>query len=283
MADKREDLLQRIIAWAQGRGDVRGLALIGSGARDEQPADEWSDLDFVLVSAEAGRYLGGTEWFAEIAEPWIATVERSPQGVLYERRVLFYGGLDADFILLSSADLGPLGQEPLATILTRGIKVLVDKDQLLSGSLPGIRASQGDKNRNFAPTAEEFSELVNDFWYHAVWTAKKIRRGELWTAKSCCDVYMKSHLLKAVEWTAGEGVQTWYNGRFIERWAGADVLARLRGVFAHYEEEDLWRALGETMALFDRCAQATALRLGYPYPRDAAKGITSWVNARLLS
>lgn len=31
-----------------------------------------------------------------------------------------------------------------------------------------------------APPAAAFEALVHDFLYHAVWLAKKLRRGELW-------------------------------------------------------------------------------------------------------
>jgi hypothetical protein len=33
-----------------------------------------------------------------------------------------------------------------------------------------------------SPAQSEFLDLVNDLWYHAVWTAKELRRGEMWTA-----------------------------------------------------------------------------------------------------
>jgi len=52
------------------------------------------------------------------------------------------------------------------------------------------------------PAPAEFLNAVNDFWYHAVWTAKKLRRGELWIAMSCLDSYMKRRLLQMIEWHA---------------------------------------------------------------------------------
>jgi len=48
------------------------------------------------------------------------------------------------------------------------------------------------------PSEEQFTEKVNDFWYHAVWTMKNLRRGEVLTAKACCDGYMRRFLLKAI-------------------------------------------------------------------------------------
>ena len=51
-------LLRRIIAWAESRADILALVLVGSSARDELPADEWSDIDLVIVAAEPGTVSG---------------------------------------------------------------------------------------------------------------------------------------------------------------------------------------------------------------------------------
>jgi aminoglycoside 6-adenylyltransferase len=40
--------------------------------------------------------------------------------------------------------------------------------------------------------AAEFAQLTHDFWYHPLWTAKKLRRGEVWIAKQSCDCHLKA-------------------------------------------------------------------------------------------
>ena len=61
-------LLERIIAWALAQEGVRAMALVGSGARQDHPADQWSDLDLVLVADDPQAYLGSTAWLAELGE-----------------------------------------------------------------------------------------------------------------------------------------------------------------------------------------------------------------------
>ncbi len=135
------------------------------------------------------------------------------------------------------------------------------------------------------PTETEFLEAINDFWYHAVWTAKKLRRGELWTAKACCDGYMKRLLLVAMELHAklrnGPDYDTWYEGRFLEQWADPYALEGLRGALAHYDEDDIGRALLTTMDLFRWVAKGTAEGLDYPYPALADERATGLVSALL--
>ncbi len=81
---------------------------------------------------------------------------------------------------------------------------------------------------------------------------------------------MKRLLLQMMEWhahaTRSWDYDTWFQGRFLEEWADPRALAGLRDAFAHYDADDIRRALFATMDLFRWLAMETAERLGYPYP-----------------
>ena len=125
-----------------------------------------------------------------------------------------------------------------------------------------------------APGEAEFLQVVNDFWYHTVWTAKHVRRGELWWGKSGCDEKLKYLLRNMLEWharaTLGPGHDTWLRGRFLEEWADPRAVRQLHDAFAHYDEADVWRALAVTMDLFRWVSLETAKLLEYSYPTDGA-------------
>src|SRR5436309_1608918 len=95
-----DELLDRIIAWAEGNPDIRAAFLVGSRARAEVPADEWSDLDVPLIAVNPEQYLATTDWLSALGEPWLTFLEGMIVGG-QERRVLFAGGLDVDFALFS--------------------------------------------------------------------------------------------------------------------------------------------------------------------------------------
>src|SRR5262245_61357864 len=59
-------LIERFTAWGQGRPDIRAIAILGSQARTDRPADEWSDLDLLIVATDPRPYLAGGEWLAEL-------------------------------------------------------------------------------------------------------------------------------------------------------------------------------------------------------------------------
>ncbi|NBD35360.1 MAG: aminoglycoside adenylyltransferase, partial [Chloroflexi bacterium] len=135
---------------------------------------------------------------------------------------------------------------------------------------PRLRAKEITPPAYEPPEEAEFLNVVNDFWYHTVWTGKHVRRGELWWGKSCCDGYLKHLLHQMLTWhthaTQPDEVDTWMRGRFLEEWADARAVAALPEIFAHYDEEDVWRALLSTMELFHWLAVETATALGYSYP-----------------
>lgn len=209
-ASAYEQLTEKLIQWAQTEENVRAAIVIGSRARLDHPADEWSDLDVLIFAYDPEPYLTTSNWLHHIGSPWLTFVEPTPDGSGFERRVLFQGGL-----------------------------------------------------------------LVNDVWYHTVWTGKHLRRGEIWWAKSCCDGYLKHLLRQMMEWhtraSRGEGVDTWMRGRFLEEWADVRAVESLPVIFAHYDEQDIWRALMATMELFRWLAVEAAEMLGYSYPSFGEK------------
>jgi aminoglycoside 6-adenylyltransferase len=281
-----EQLLERFVAWAQTQPDIHAAVVLGSRARTDHPADDWSDLDLLVVISDPDRLLSQIDWLAHLGTPWVTFLEGTAVGGLAERRVLFEGGLEVDFSPVPLAlvrQFAASGLPPeVAGIFRRGVRVALDKDGL-AGRLVVM---PGEPPAPQPPTRDEFLNLVNDFWYHAVWSAKKLRRGELWTAKSCCDSYMKRLLLALLEWHAraanGWGGDTWHNGRFLEEWADPRAVAGLRTAFAHYDEADVGRALLATMELFRWLATETAERLGHPYPASADEHATALVRGYLV-
>jgi aminoglycoside 6-adenylyltransferase len=68
----------------------------------------------------------------------------------------------------------------------------------------------------------ELEEIGQDFWYHAIWAAKKWRRGEAIVARSCLESHLKPLLLEADRLRATG--DTWHGTRFAESWAAPEVV-----------------------------------------------------------
>ncbi len=278
-SDRYEQLLARFVAWAETQPDLRAAVVIGSRARTDHPADDWSDLDLVFFTSSPRRFLADTAWLDVLAPHWLTFLEYEPDGTPRERRVMFEGALDVDFISLPvEAQAGFMRPGPGDLDFVRhGVRIVLDKDGVLAANahpLPALPPA-------LPPDEPTFLNLVNDFWYHTIWSAKKLRRGEWWTALGCIDHYLKREcLLRLITWHAH--YETWLGGRFLEEWADPRVIDGLRGAFGGYEPDALRRALFETMDLFGWLAVETAHTLGYAYPAADVARVRAWVS-RCLS
>ena len=148
-----------------------------------------------------------------------------------------------------------------AAVLKRGFRVLVDK----LGLETALRRGASAPLPRALPTPAAFAQLTHDFWYHALWAAKKLRRGEVWIAKQSCDCYLKALLVRLLAWhaqAADPQVDTWHEGRFLERWADRQALEDLRRACARYDAADVVRALWATVDLFERLERECAQRIG---------------------
>jgi aminoglycoside 6-adenylyltransferase len=291
-----EKLVERFHKWAEGCADIRTAAIIGSRARADHPADEWADLDVIIVTTEAEHYVSTSDWTSDFGKPLLTFIEPASAGDEKERRVLYEGMLDVDFAIIplervqrlfetmdrtieSEANAQVLAQ--ISNLLGRGVRVLVDKD----GTTNQLNAFAGsiEKMPLSRPTQAEFLELMNDFFYHAVFTAKHLRRGELWWTVTCLDCYMQHLLLRVIEWhalaTHDWKYDTWFRGRFLEKWASPKAVKGLYEAFGRYNGEDIKCALLAAIDLFRLLATETATKLGYPYPTEADKTVTAWITA----
>jgi len=281
-----EQVMDNFVQWAQEQSDIRAVLIIGSRGREDHPADQWADLDLLFVTTDPYRFLTRTDWLDHLGVPWLTYVE-DDAGVL-ERRVLFEGGVDVDFIPLSFDLIEKMiGVDllPLEDVILPGIRILLDKDGLADVFHTARAELAKAPTRSIPPHATELMEVVNNFWYHALWVSKKLQRGELWYAKWALDWRMKTLLLRMLEWharaTHGWNYNTWKDGRFLEEWADPRAYNSLRHAYAHYNKEDIERALLATLDLFCWLTRETTALLNYTYPAQVEEHITSLMQPHL--
>ena len=287
-----EKLIERFRRWAARRPDLRAAFVVGSRGRANHRADEWADLDVVIITTNPQFYIRSSGWVRRFGEPLLTFLEATAFGGENERRVLYEGMLDVDFaviplqklqaIVAAAADAETIAK--VQDMVGRGIRVLIDKDGMV-GQAQTLASSAG-RSTPRRPKQEDFLSLANNFLYHSVFTAKHLRRGETWWAAMCLNCHMQSLLLKMIEWHAladhGWKHDVWFRGRFMEEWAHPQAVGELTGTFAHYDRQDITRALLASMDLFRRVATETAGRLGYAYPAKTDRRVASWVGKCML-
>ena len=256
--------LDEVSRWAAERPDVRAAVLLGSQARVDAPADAASDLDGALFVDEPARYLDDAAWIDHFGQPLLGFREPTAVGGFEERRVLFRDGLEVDFAIVPAGVASEIPPEADA-VFARGFRVLhADGVEFPESEPSGIETP--------APTQDRFDQLVNDFWYHLLWSAKKLWRGEVLVAKQACDGWLTGLLVELARWRS-DASDTWHGTRFFERWAGDDLVAAIEPTFARYDTQDVSRALRAKAELFGRLEDEVAARHGLAVPEDRAEVI----------
>lgn len=273
-----EKFKQTFVSWAQSTDDIRAAFMVGSRARKDHVADEWSDMDIIMYTRNPEKYLAKQDWLKELGDVRTSFVYQTAGGDP-ECLTLFEDGRQVDFVVHGMDKLEYIVQNRITPDnFYRGVKVLVDKEHIADCILPdGVYAPE-EGNR---VTEEAFQTAVNMFWFVALYTAKQILRNELWVVKER-DHDMKGLLLQMTEWhektVHGEDYDTWHAGRFLYEWAGKETLDELKNTFGHYNKEDSWKALSATISLFQRLSHDVAQRKKFDYPDELEHCVMEWIH-----
>lgn len=282
-----EAALRRLTAWASAEDSVRALLLLGSRARLDVPADEWSDADVLLVSADVAGLLGSDGWAKAAFGPLVLSyTEPTPLAGLTEWRILLPDGTDLDLVPVPvEAVPALLAADDALAPLAAGHQVLLDKDGLFADLPDRLAAVEPRPASAWPPPSVEVAQLASNFWHHCMWITKRLRRGELFVAHGALVGYQRGILLRFVEWQAlarSDGrARTWYDGRFLDQWAAPASVAALAEVCPPYTADGVAAALIGLMRTFRDLAVEVAAAVGADYPAEADRWVTEWVTRKL--
>jgi len=98
-----DEILQKVVKWAESQEAIRGLVLTSSRAGASQ-TDEFSDYDVMVLTDQAEQYLASDKWIESIKPVWVYQKEQFTHGpdVISTRLVIFEGGAKVDFSFLET-------------------------------------------------------------------------------------------------------------------------------------------------------------------------------------
>lgn len=272
--DRYTTIKNNLLELAKNDDNIKAIVAIGSSTRNSVKADEYSDLDIIIATEDTYSWLYG-DMPEKLGDIKISFVEPT-LGDGKERRVLFDDALDVDMIVFTSAQFETAIKKGVASwVCNRGYVVLYDAMKFEKMLEEYVSTDVGYKDLS----EDEFINMVNDFYFHTIWSSKKLMRGELWSAKMCIDAYLKNYLLKMMEMYSvyNYNVDVWHHGRFLDRWVDDGIKDELKNCFAHYERDDMISALLATLKLFKRLAKAVSQMKNINYPKDAEEYATRLV------
>ena len=285
-AQEADDVIRRLVRWADRQAAVRAMLLTSTRAIPHAPVDTFSDYDVVLVVWDIHPFVADRGWLRDFGEVLVAYWDPIHpdlnHGLERVGNVTQYAdGLKIDFNLWPVALLERIARVPaLPAELDAGYRVLADKDRLTEH----LRAPTYTANIPLPPDDATYQATVNDFFADAPYVAKCLLRGELLPAKWCLDYDMKHvYLRPMLEWRkecdpgwAGPGRPP---GKGLKGCLPPALWTGMEGTYAGAGIADNWEALFRTMALFRRVACDVAAHLGYAYPDELDRRVSAYVRS----
>lgn len=278
---RARDVIDRLVQWAKNQPLVRAMVLESSRASDRTSVDLLSDYDVLLVVGDTRPFSRDETWLHDFGQILVLFRDkgRTHELTTYTRLVLYEDGTKIDYIVWPVALLQRvLGAPRLPDLLDHGYQVLVDKDGLASQLKPPTHTAHIPKK----PTEKEYAALVEEFWWETIYVAKNLWRDELVHAKYNLDFVMKFELLRRLlewrieldhhwSWKPGAG------GRGLKKHLDARTWGELASTYVGASIDENWDALFQTTALFSRSALEVGNALGYRYPYELEKHVTSYL------
>lgn len=260
------EMFDLIMSTARQDERVRAVMLNGSRANPNAPRDFFQDYDIVYFVTGLDSFLQDPHWIDRFGERMILQLPDemgdppAGDGPGYAYLIQFMDGNRIDMTLFPVARLDRL-EEDSQTIL------LLDKDGLFEPFPPASDRGTLPK----PPTARQFADCCNEFWWVSPYAAKGLWRRELPYAKTFQDNYLRHELMKMLNWAVG--VQTGFSvnpgklGKYLERCLPPEWWQLLLATYSDADYERTWEALLAMGALFRMAARQVGERFGYTYPQ----------------
>lgn len=121
-----EELLKRLLAFAEKEDKIRGIIIVGSRASD-RPVDDLADFDISIFTTDVNFFTKDDTWLSQMGNIWVYSPDKYffDKELIPTRLVIYEGGLKVDYSLWDTRITHILAQ---SKYFDTGYKVLLDKD-----------------------------------------------------------------------------------------------------------------------------------------------------------
>jgi len=272
----KQEMLDLIISTAKNDDRIRAVIMNGSRVNPNAPRDVFQDYDIVYFVTDIASFTDDHSWIDCFGERMILQMpEEMDTPHLKDRTyfaylIQFIDGNRIDLTLFSIDKLDKYEDDSLTVLL-------LDKDGLFdpfpapsdSGYLPQ------------PPTAKQFADSCNEFWWVSLYVAKGLWRQQLTYAKYMMDNIVRGELIKMLTWYVGSKTEFSHNlggyGKFLQTFLEPDLWVMLENTYADADYENNWDALLIMTELFRRTANEVAEHHGYNYPHKDDERVSNHI------
>jgi aminoglycoside 6-adenylyltransferase len=264
-----KEMMSLILGFARDRDDVRAAIMTGSRTNPATVRDRFQDYDITYMVEDVRPYrknLNVAEYFGEVMilqnpdEMEDAVADASSYAFLMQ----FMDGNRIDLTFRSISDGGAILADSLSL-------VLLDKDSQFKLPPPSVHAYLPTR-----PTAKQFADCCNEFWWVNPYVAKGLFRDQISYANAMLDGVLRSQLLRMLTWYVGIAsdfqITIGLAGKHLKGHLEDELWNLLKGTYSDARADNIWEALFAMNELFRRTARSSANALELPYleKEDAA-------------
>lgn len=276
-----QEMLDLILGVAQTDERIRAVIMTGSRVDPHAPRDIFQDYDIVYVVTDVAPFANNLAWLERFGQLMIVQMpdamgDTPPTDGRFAYLSQFADGNRIDITFFPADRLDQLERDSLSVLL-------LDKDGCIEPFPPPHNGDYLPK----PPTAKQFADCCNEFWWVATYVAKGLWRDEITYAKYMQDQVVREQLMQMLVWYIG--VKTGFArspgkyGKYFRQALEPELWAALVQSYADADIDRTWDALMVMTALFRRVAQVVAAHFDYEYPQGDDDRVTAHLaHVRLL-
>jgi len=193
-----QEMLDLILNTALEDERIRVVVMNGSRANPNAPRDIFQDFDIVYLVTDPSPFIRNLKWIHRFGELMILQLPDDMQDPPPDQQA-GYGYL-MQFADGNRIDLGIYPLSSLGELLKDSLTVvLLDKDGRI-GDIPPMSESGYLPQ---PPTAKQFSDCCNEFWWVCPYVAKGLWREQILYARYMLDEVVRPELMKMLAWYIG--------------------------------------------------------------------------------
>ena len=274
---REQAMMDFILQFAKDDERVRAVIMNGSRVNPNAPRDRFQDYDIVYLVTSVDDFVLDRRWMSQFGELMIIQtpgdmVVPPPEEITdgsFTFLMQFMDGNRIDLTFFPVRGIAKLQPDSLS-------ELLLDKDGVI-GPLP---PSSNKDYMTVPPTAKQFENCCNEFWWVSTYIVKGIWRRELSYAKAMYDGPVRDMLMNMLKWhigirsefTADPGKE----GKYFEKHLDPKHWAAFVQTYCDAEYENIWRALYVMSDLFRETAIDVAAHFGYQYPYEDDNRVTAY-------
>lgn len=262
------EMMNMIINFARNDNRVRLVTLEGSRTNKNIPRDSFQDFDISYFVTDMVSFKENDYWLdifgkrLMMQKPEDMELFPPELGNWFSYLILFEDGNKLDLTLIPINEVNDyfLDSDGL-------VDVLLDKDSLVKNNVTPTDQKYWIKK----PTAREFDDCCNEFWFVSTYVVKGLARKEILFAIDHLNEIARPNLLRMMSWLVGVergfSFSVGKNYKFLNHYLSEEDWEALTSTYSQNSYSNMWESLFTCYELFRKYSIAVAESLGYTYPK----------------